>query len=75
MTVTEANLRRAARVMDGKHPVHDWPVDDGTARAVPYLLRALLEEQRRTGDALELIAEHLEAKPTPRRRWYQRKEG
>jgi len=73
MTVTEAALSRAAKAMDGKDPVWDSPIQDGTTRAVPYLLRALVEEQRRTGDALERIANALGTKPAPRRRWYQRK--
>ncbi|MFB7738322.1 hypothetical protein ACFC08_28820 [Streptomyces sp. NPDC056112] len=65
-------IRRAEKAMDGKHPQHDFPIKGGAQEAVPYLLLALVKEQRATNwhlngiaDSLARIAKALEQKPEP----------
>ncbi|QBJ94442.1 hypothetical protein D0Z67_29170 (plasmid) [Streptomyces seoulensis] len=65
-------IRRAERALDGKHPKHDFPIPDAPQAAMPYLLMALVKEQRATNwhltgiaDSLSRIAKALEQQPEP----------
>jgi len=84
---TNQLIRRAEKAMDGDHPEYGWPINNGSERAVPYLLLALVREQQAIGvqlaglDAtLGRIASALEQRnaepapaPTPetKRHWWQ----
>ena len=51
MDTTEL-IRRAERGMRGKDPEHGFPIDDGHAEAIPYLLLVLVREQQAIGAQL-----------------------
>jgi hypothetical protein len=44
--------RRAERAIDGRHPEHTFPINDGGQRATPYLLLALVQEQQHLASQL-----------------------
>jgi hypothetical protein len=75
--------RRAERALNGRHPEHTFPINDGEQRATPYLLLALVQEQQhltsqlaevnialsRIAKALEQHTEHAAASEAkPKRR-------
>ena len=69
---TSELIRSAERALDGKHPQHGFSISDGDQAAMPYLLMALVKEQRATNwhldgiaDSLSRIAKALEQKPEP----------
>lgn len=58
-------IRRAEKAIDGRHPQHGFPIGDGDQAAMPYLLLALVKEQRATNWHLNGIAKALEQRPEP----------
>ncbi|MFD8545624.1 hypothetical protein [Streptomyces sp. NPDC059649] len=58
-TPTETHVRRAEKGVDGKHPIHDFVIKDGSAAAVPHALLALVTEQQATNAHLASIADSL----------------
>ncbi|WP_274916540.1 hypothetical protein [Streptomyces sp. WZ-12] len=59
-TSTATHIRRAEKGVDGKDPMHGWSVQDGSQRAVPHALLALVTEQEATNAHLASIADSLD---------------
>ncbi|MFD7705652.1 hypothetical protein [Streptomyces sp. NPDC059786] len=82
---TAGLIRSAEDGMSGKDPGHGWSIKDGSQRAIPYLLMALVREQQtvnsqlagldatlgRIATALEQRNEQPAPAPEPKRRWWQ----
>lgn len=77
MVTTDSLLFQAAEALDGKHPQHGFPIDNGTQEATAHALVALAIEQQTTNELLARIANALDrqtaapaAAEPPRRRWF-----
>jgi hypothetical protein len=80
VNTTDTLLRQARTALDGKHPEHGFPIQDGHHNATAYALVALATEQKATNwhlasiaHSLTRIADALQApaptvQPEPRRR-------
>lgn len=82
MTATDTLLRQARTALDGKHPEHGFPIQDGYQDATANALVALATEQKATNwhlasiahsltriaDALQAPVPTVQARPEPRRR-------
>ncbi|MER8003043.1 hypothetical protein [Streptomyces sp. NPDC095613] len=54
-------IRRAKYGLNGKHPSHGFPIQDGANQATAHALVALVAEQQATNQHLASIAESLAA--------------
>ena len=59
MNPTQQLLRQAAKGLEGKHPLHGFPVDNATDMGAAHALVALATEQQTTTAHLASIADSL----------------
>ncbi|MFD6149468.1 hypothetical protein [Streptomyces sp. NPDC060243] len=52
---TSKLIAAADRALDGRHPEHNWPIDNGMETAAAYALVALAHEKRKTNAQLASI--------------------
>jgi hypothetical protein len=57
---TADQIRKAKKGLDGLHPLHDFPIQDGEIHAVGHALLALVSEQQTTNSHLAGIASSLD---------------
>ena len=82
MNTTHQLLRQAAKGLEGKHPLHGFPVDNATDMGAAHALVALATEQQTTNAHLASIADSLariadamnqpapSSEPEPKRRFW-----
>lgn len=54
-------IRQSHKALDGRHPEHDFPINNGSEKASALALVALAEQQQETNRHLASIAESLAA--------------
>jgi hypothetical protein len=59
VNTTQQLLRQASKGLEGKHPLHDFPVGNGTDMAAAHAVVALATEQQTTNAHLASIADSL----------------